>query len=87
VRGQSAYDAIRRIRPSFLASRGAVTLVGDTSPFPSVYVDGVRFGGIETLRQIPASWISEVRLDRVANWSIAARNELSGIISIKTRIK
>ena len=85
VRDETAYDAIRKIRPSFLVSRGPVTILGTASPYPSVYVDGMRYGGIETLRQIPASWIYEVRLDRVASSAFIARNELSGIIQITTR--
>ena len=85
VRDQTAWDAIRKVRPAFLMSRGPVTLLGSASQYPSVYVDGMRYGGIETLRQIPASWIAEVRLDRVASSAFIARNELSGIIQITTR--
>ena len=50
----NAYEVIQKLRPIWLRQRGAVTF---NRPTPrAVYVDNMRLGGLETLRQIsPAS--------------------------------
>ncbi|HEX6576269.1 MAG TPA: hypothetical protein VF042_14980 [Gemmatimonadaceae bacterium] len=85
VRTQSAYDAIRKVRPSFFMSRGAVTILGSASASPIVYIDGMRFGTIEMLRQIPAISIAEVRVDRTTGASNLGHSEMTGVIRITTR--
>lgn len=86
AQNESAYDAIRQLRPGFLMSRGPTSFLGSSSPYPTVYVDGVRYGGLETLREIPASWIFEVKYYRTS--SVAAhfgRDEIGGVLAITTR--
>jgi hypothetical protein len=82
---QSAYDAIRRLRPSFLTSRGPTTLLGTSSQYATVYVDGMRYGTIETLKHLPASWIASVRSHRVSSAGYTGLNEMGGVIEIRTR--
>jgi outer membrane cobalamin receptor len=81
----SALDAIRKIRPSFLTSRGQTSLYGTSSPFPTVYLDGVRYGDIGMLRQIPAAWIAEIRLYRTSTFAHLGADEIGGVIAITTR--
>src|SRR5689334_23196474 len=52
--GGSAYDVLSRLRPAFLVSRGQTTLNGGsgTSSYPNVYLDGIAYGDITTLRNI-----------------------------------
>ena len=51
----TVYEAIRQLRPSFLiATRGSTDEL-------SVFVDGVRVGGIDMLRSIPSTTVREAR--------------------------
>ena len=87
VRTATAFEAIQKVRPSFLYSRGSTTVLGTSAAYPTVYVDGVRYGSLETLRQIPASWIDEVKLYRVSSPGNFTFQEMGGVIAIKTRLK
>ena len=55
------FEALTQIRPAFLRSRGAIP--GATSPASpvQVYIDGMRMGGLEHIRQIAAKNVTEVR--------------------------
>lgn len=54
----TAYEAVQRLRPTFLTWTRAVT----PSEQRVVIVDGVQVGGLDALRMIPADAIREVRL-------------------------
>lgn len=58
---QNAYDAVRRLRPSFLVSRGPTTLVNRDERAPVVYLDNRRYGDVESLRNLTVDGIFEVR--------------------------
>ena len=51
VEASSAFDAIQKLRPAFLR-RGRVNYEDDTMSHPIVYLDGLRFGGVDELRHI-----------------------------------
>jgi hypothetical protein len=55
------YEALGQLRPAFLRSRG--NLPGATTPAApiQVYIDGMRMGEIDHLRQIVAKSVLEVR--------------------------
>jgi len=53
----TAYDAVKRLRPSFLQTRGATPAHGMEAPTPVVYVDGSLYGTLSTLNNISASSI------------------------------
>ena len=56
------YAAINQLRPAFLATRGSSSLgVGSVAEVIQVYVDGVRRGDVQALRQINAVDVKEVR--------------------------
>jgi hypothetical protein len=61
---QNAYDAISLKRPFFLKSRGPRSLrespVGQTAEYPIVYVDGMYYGELESLRFISVTSIREI---------------------------
>ena len=83
----NAYDVIRRLRPNFLASRGEVTLgnAQTNSPYPSIYLDGLAYGDISSLRNIDSSQIIEVRMYQA--WEAQTKFGLgnnSGVIAITT---
>lgn len=54
VSAVTAFDAIKQLRPEFLTFRRG-------GRPPAVYVDYIRVGGIETLREIPVTEVAEVR--------------------------
>jgi len=55
------YAAISQLRPTFLVTRGASSLGGGAADVVHVYVDGVPRGDLQTLRQINAVDVKEVR--------------------------
>jgi hypothetical protein len=57
----TAYDAIARLRPNWLASHGISTFEGRDSELASVFVNGQQYGGLTSLRNIPAYQIADLR--------------------------
>ena len=83
----NAYEVIQKIRPNFLGFRGETSLIRSrSSPYPTVYVDGMAFGPIATLRTISALQIESIRLYR--SWEATTRfgmGNMSGVIEITTK--
>jgi len=64
LRGVSAsnlFDAIRTLRPQWLSSRSPTMLRPQAEGSIAVYMDRVRFGDLEMLRQIPLGDAESVR--------------------------
>lgn len=86
IQAVSAYDAITKLHANFLSYRGETSLLGTSSPTPTVYLDGIRYGETQTLRNIPASEVAMIRLYR--SWESAARfgsGNMGGVIEVKTK--
>ena len=67
VRGTTAADAVRELRPEFLRPGGRRITPSSSPDGPSVYVDSRHAGGTDALSLIPLGAIVEVRyLDPVA---------------------
>jgi outer membrane cobalamin receptor len=85
-RATTAYDAILKLRGNFLSNRGKTTVLGKTSPLPVVYLDGVQYGEIATLRNIPAPQIASIKLYRMAEASHKfGRDKTGGVIEVLTK--
>jgi hypothetical protein len=57
----NAYDAVRRLQPQWLESRGPSS-VSDANPAtPAVYLNGSRVGDVEYLRTVPLTTVAEIR--------------------------
>ncbi|HEX3533877.1 MAG TPA: hypothetical protein VHT23_06625 [Gemmatimonadaceae bacterium] len=56
----NAFDAIRRLRPNFLTSRGVTTLRGADTGYPRVYLDRVLFGDLNSLKNLSVNGIREI---------------------------
>ena len=84
VNAGSAYDLIKKTRPNFLSYRGPATLIGTSPSMPTVYVDGMKYGTIESLRQIPVAWVAEVRMYRVSAASPFGSENTGGVLAITT---
>ena len=57
----NAYEAVERLRPAFLRTRGAQSLQNQEPPTPMIYVDGMRYGPLQTLSSIPAIGIVSIQ--------------------------
>jgi len=64
---QDLYQAVRKLRPAWLSSRGAASISPDGSGMVTkeeamvVYVDGARRGGLDELRAFPFEQAAEIR--------------------------
>jgi outer membrane cobalamin receptor len=83
----TAFEVIQKLHANFLSYRGETSFNRSTSrPYPTVYVDGQEFGPIGSLRNIPASQISTIRLYR--SWEATTKfgsGNMGGVIAITTR--
>jgi len=86
-RAPTAFEVIQKLRANFLSYRGETSFNRSTSrPYPTVYMDGQEFGPIGTLRTIPASQVSSIRLYR--SWEATTKfgsGNMGGVIAITTR--
>lgn len=58
----STYDAVVRLRPHFLRDRGPTSLVNESTRTRSVvFVDDREYGEIESMKNVPAQRVEEVR--------------------------
>jgi hypothetical protein len=57
----TAYDALARLRPNWLAPHGAMTSNQGASNYASVFVDGLLQGDVNALKNIPAYYVADVR--------------------------
>ncbi|MEA2764477.1 MAG: hypothetical protein QOK07_881 [Gemmatimonadaceae bacterium] len=87
----TAYDAVARLRPNWLASHGVTTTVanGGGTEYATVYVDGQPFGDLTTLRNIPAYHVSEYRYYNIteAGAKFGLRGGNSGVIDVITNLQ
>lgn len=59
--GQTVLDVVRTLRPAWLRRTRPVVLLDPTSVELLVYVDGARFGDMESLRQIAPGTVQTIR--------------------------
>ena len=57
----NAYEAVERLRPAFLRTRGSQSLQNQEPPTPMIYIDGMRYGPLQTLSSIPAIGIVSIQ--------------------------
>ena len=57
----SAYDVIARTHANFFRNRGRTSILAKDQARPVVFLNDVEYGVIETLRNIPASRLHEIR--------------------------
>ena len=86
-RAVTAFEVIHKLRANFLTSRGETSLNRNQStPYPTVYLDGQEFGPMSTLSSIPAAEISMIRLYRVSEAAAKfGTHNMGGVIAITTR--
>lgn len=82
----NAYEVVQKLRGNFLSNRGKTTILNKSSSMPMVYLDGVRFGEIPSLRNISATTIQSIRLYRA--WDAQQRygnDVMGGVIEVTTK--
>ena len=57
----NAYEAVERLRPAFLRTRGSQSIQNPVPPTPMIYVDGMRYGPLQTLASVPAIGIVSIQ--------------------------
>jgi hypothetical protein len=55
------YDAVEKLRPEWLTSRGPTSVTDPTPTMPSVYMNGQQLGKAEHLREVLVDDVTEVR--------------------------
>jgi hypothetical protein len=57
----TAYDALSRLRPNWLAPHGAMTANTTVSNYATVFVDGQLVGDVQALKNVQAYYVDEIR--------------------------
>jgi hypothetical protein len=86
TRTQTLYDAVRNLRPQWMIRRRPTAMVQRNEGELIVYVDGTRFGNLESLRQLNPGGVQAVRYFSPS--SAGARfgpGHLLGAIEVTTR--
>jgi outer membrane cobalamin receptor len=87
TQAQTAYDAVQKLRPAFLRSRGATSLLLPAEQEPVVYLDDRRMGGVSFLRDIPVADVFEIRYLSAAQaqlrWGSGHASGVIQVISVK----
>jgi hypothetical protein len=84
--GATALDVVQKVRRNMLTNRGKTTLIGSSPSLPSVFLDGVHFGEVGSLRNISARQVSTIRLYRA--WEAQQKygnGYVGGVIEVTTR--
>ncbi|MCC6774419.1 MAG: hypothetical protein IT360_24760 [Gemmatimonadaceae bacterium] len=83
----SAMEAVQRLRPAMLRSRGAGSSVSNPGGDPiAVYVDGVRAGGPEALNNVTGLSVKEIRFIGAADATTRfGTGHVSGAILVTTK--
>lgn len=81
----TAYDVLQRLRPQFFVTHASAFSLDAYGGRPVVYVDGMRLGGVEELRNISSIMLEEVRfLSPVVGSERFGRYHAGGVIAVST---
>jgi len=84
--GWDTYQAVKLLRPQFLQNRGATSIVLDSPAQPEVAIDGVMYGRVESLAQLPVSEVATITLLNVGDAVIKyGPGHPAGVIDIVTK--
>ena len=86
VNASNAYDIIKKLIGNFLSYRGKTSMLGTSNADPTVYVDDQAYGPISSLRTIPASQATSIRMYR--SWDAMTKygqGNMGGVIAVNTK--
>ena len=82
----TAYDVIARLRPEYLRSRGASSLRTTTPATAVVYLDEMKYGGLNSLKSLSADQILRIEYINAADATTRfGTDHLGGAILITTK--
>jgi hypothetical protein len=84
----TVYDAVARLRPNWLAPHGVTSSTSSsTSEYATVFVDGVLYGDLSTLRTLQAYHVADIRYYDItqAGAKYGIRGGSSGVIDVRTK--
>jgi len=82
----TAYEAVARLRPNWLVARGVAT---SGPEFPVVFVDGQQFGAPESLRNIQAYHVADIRYHDItqAGARFGIKGGTGGVIEVRSKVR
>jgi hypothetical protein len=86
----TAYDAIARLRPNWLATHGPTSFsTSGGAGQATVFVDGTQYGDLSSLRNIQAYHIADIHYYDVteAGARYGLKGGTSGVIEVRTKIR
>jgi hypothetical protein len=80
----TAYDAVARLRPNWLAAHG---VAAQGSQYAVVFFDGQQYGGIDALRNIPAYHVGDIRYYDItqAGATFGIKGDTGGVIEVRSK--
>jgi hypothetical protein len=82
----TAHEIINHLRPEWLRPRGAVSLQSPNASYPVVYVNGTRYGPLDSLRQLPSDSIRQIEYMGASDATTRfGTGHPGGVIMITTR--
>jgi len=84
----TVYDAVARLRPNWLAPHGVTSSnMSSTTEFATVFVDGVLYGDLSTLRNLQAYHVADIRYYDItqSGAKYGIRGGSSGVIDVRTK--
>jgi hypothetical protein len=86
VKVSNAFEAVDRLRPAYLRSRGRTRPNAGVSAFPTIYLDGQPYGDISTLRNIQIGQVREIHYYGTADaMTRFGSQRATGVIEIISR--
>jgi hypothetical protein len=82
------YDAVARLRPNWLAAHGVMSPTSSTTTeYATVFVDGVLYGDLNTLRNLQAYHVADIRYYDItqSGAKYGIRGGSSGVIDVRTK--
>ena len=85
----TAFDAVARLRPNWLAPHGATSTManGAGTEYAQIFVDGQRYGDLNSLKNIAAYHIGEIRYYNIteAGARFGIRGGSGGVIEVTSK--
>jgi hypothetical protein len=84
----TVYDAVARLRPNWLAPHGVTSTTSSaTTEYATVFVDGVLYGDLSTLRNLQAYHVADIRYYDItqSGAKYGIRGGSSGVIDVRTK--
>jgi hypothetical protein len=85
----SAYDALARLRPNWLAVHGVSSFDNRDAEYAEVYVDGQHHGNLQTLKNIAATDVRSFKYYDVteAGGTFGLRAGTGGVIALTLKVR